>query len=312
LKIDPKLLAEAFPQPTLAGVKLYDLSKDKAGRPAPQWVGVCLSSFGIVYNPDLYRTLQLPEPKQWRDLTNEKLAGLVALADPSHSASAALAYMMVVQRAMADAEEAFFAANPAMKRVPRAELAKNAEYQKTIAQGWKQGMKTLLVIAANARYFTNISSFVPNDVGNGQAAAGMAIDFYGRVYQESVGAGRCKFITPVAATAITPDPVAVLYGVKGRQEELANHFVEFLLSPEGQRLWILKAGEPDGPRERSLRRLPVRQDVYADRQGWTDDENPFADAGGFNQRAEWMGWFADMRAIWMAAVRFPQYGPISA
>ncbi|HEX2972173.1 MAG TPA: extracellular solute-binding protein [Tepidisphaeraceae bacterium] len=301
LKLDPKLLEQVFPQPTLAGVKLYDSSKDPRGQPAPQWVGVCLSSFGIVYNPDLYRTLHLPEPRQWQDLTHERLAGLVALADPSHSASAALAYMMVLQRAMADAEEAFFAENPALKTLPRAELAKNANYQRAIGRGWKQGMKTLLLIAANARYFTNVSSFVPNDVGNGQAAAGMAIDFYGRVYQESVGADRCKFIAPAAATAITPDPVAVLYGVKGPQEELANRFVEFLLSPEGQRLWILKAGEPGGPRERSLRRLPVRQDVYRDRRGWTDDVNPFAEAGGFNQRAEWMGTYGEMRAIWLAA-----------
>src|SRR4051812_36960080 len=50
MDLDPKLLAEAFPQPTLAGVKLYDQPKAEAGKPAPgpKWVGTCLSSFGIV------------------------------------------------------------------------------------------------------------------------------------------------------------------------------------------------------------------------------------------------------------------------
>jgi iron(III) transport system substrate-binding protein len=138
-------------------------------------------------------------------------------------------------------------------------------------------------------------------VANGEAAAGMAIDFYGRVYQESVGADRCRFISPVAATAITPDPVGILHGVKGQQYELALHFVEFLLSPQGQRLWIVKKGYPDGPRFRALRRPPIRRDVYTDRTGWADDVNPFEEAGGFNQRGEWMSTFTDTRMIWAAA-----------
>jgi ABC-type Fe3+ transport system substrate-binding protein len=301
LKLDAKLLAEVFPQATLAGVKLYDLSKDKDGRPAPLWVGVCLSSFGIIYNPDLYRTLGLRPPEQWRDLADEKLFGLLAMADPAHSASAAVAYLMVVQRAMADAEKAFLRGHPEAARWSKSELSASQPYQAAIARGWKEGMRTLVLIAANARYFTASSPLVPRDVGDGQAAAGMAIDFYGRVYQESVGAERCTFVTPAAATAITPDPVAILYGVKGRREELATHFIEFLLSREGQRLWIMKAGLPGGPRERSLRRPPVRRDVYADRAGWTDDVNPFEEAGDFNQRGEWSDLFGDTRLVWAAA-----------
>jgi iron(III) transport system substrate-binding protein len=302
IALDPKLIAEAFPQPALAGVKLHDAGRDKDGNPTPPtWVGVCLSSFGIVYNPDVYRALDLPEPARWHDLTHERLAGMIALADPSHSGSAAVAYMMVLQRAMADAEEAIFARRPDLKAMPKADLAKDPTYQQAIANGWKNGMSELLLIAANARYFTDSASQVPNDVGNGEAAAGVAIDFYGRVYQESVGSERCKFVSPAAATAITPDPIAILYGVKGEPLELATHFVEYLLTPEAQRLWILKPGSPGGPQLRSLRRPPARADVYADRKGWADDVNPFAEAGGFNQRVEWMGLFTDLRPIWAAA-----------
>src|ERR1051325_10950963 len=52
IRIDPKILAEAFPQDRLAGVRLYDSVKDANGNQSPPtWVGVAMSSFGIVYNP---------------------------------------------------------------------------------------------------------------------------------------------------------------------------------------------------------------------------------------------------------------------
>lgn len=309
IHMEPGLAAEfraAFPQPTLAGVKLYDatVDKDAGNASTPQWIGVCLSSFGICYNPDVYRSLGVPLPSPdhgWHDLTDPRLAGYVALADPAHSGSAAVAYEVVIQRNMADAEAALFARRPEAKSMPKAALAKDADYQQTIAGGWHKGMSELLKIAANARYFTDSSTMPPMDVSRGEAAAAMAIDFYARVTQESVGSDRIRFIAPVGATAITPDPVAILYGVTGRKLELAQHFVEFLLSTEGQRLWILKPGVPGGPTGRSLRRPPIRPDVYADRAGWADDIDPFRTANGFNQRGEWMTLFSDTRPIWVAA-----------
>jgi len=311
IRIDPAILAAAFPADRLAGVRLYDSAKDANGNALPPtWVGVALSSFGIVYNADMYATLNarpmnkknpLHEPRTWQDLTRPELAGLVALADPAHSGSAGVAFLMVVQRRMADAEEALLKSRPDLVALARTEMVKQPDYQDAIAKGWKQGMSDLFLIAANARYFSDSAFLVPNDVANGEAAAGMAIDFYGRVYQESVGPNRCRFISPVAATAITPDPVGILHGVRGQQYELSLHFVEFLLSPQGQRLWIVRPGEADGPRFRALRRPPIRRDVYANRTGWADDVNPFEEAGGFNQRGEWMSTFTDTRMIWAAA-----------
>jgi iron(III) transport system substrate-binding protein len=299
LELDRQLLREAFPQEALAGVKLYDVRRDDAGNLLPpRWVGVCLSSFGIVYNPDLFRALELPSPQTWRDLTHERLAGMLALADPTHSASAAVAYMMVLQRAMADAEEQFLAEHGSL---PGNEMKTHAAHHAAIADGWRRGMGQLLLIAANARYFTASSSQVPSDVGHGEAAAGLAIDFYGRVFQETVGSDRIRFVSPAAATAINPDPVAILHGVQGKPLATATRFVEFLLTPQAQRLWILKPGHPDGPTDRSLRRPPIRRDVYTDRTGWADDVDPFAEAGGFNQRSEWMVLFTDTRPLWAAA-----------
>lgn len=336
LQLDPQMLKEAFPQPALAGVKLYDFDKDANGNPLPpQWVGVCLSSFGIVYNPDLYRAIGLPHPQTWHDLTHEKLAGLIALADPSHSGSAAVAYMMVIQRAMADAEAAYLSRQPLVSapqssvgvgfkptlflssvgagfqpalffpvRIKNPPPEDDPAYQAAIAAGWKRGMGELLLIAANARYFTDSANQVPKDVSTGEAAAGMAIDFYARVTAQTAGPARVQFISPAAATAITPDPVGILQGVQGDRLTWANHFVEFLLTPEAQQLWIVKAGQPNGPRDRSLRRPPIRRDVYDNaetRQDWADDVNPFAEAGGFNQRGQWMALFTDTRPLWAAA-----------
>jgi hypothetical protein len=183
----------------------------------------------------------------------------------------------------------------------KAERERNAEYRAALAEGWQRGMGELLLMAANARYFTDMAPQVPHDVGNGEAAAGVAIDFYGRVYQEIVGPGRCNFVAPAAATAITPDPVAILAGVKGEPLELARHFVEFLLSREGQLLWAKRPGTPGGPLVRALRRPPVRQDLYADQSDWADRTNPFAEAGGFNQRPEWTTLLTDLRMVWAAA-----------
>ena len=296
--LDRRLIHDAFPQDSLAGVRLYDPSRDATGNPTPQWVGVCLSSFGIIYNAEVYQSLGLPLPATWNDLTRPELVGLVALADPAHSGSSSVAYMMVIQRAMADAEQALFDRKPALKSMPRAALAKNEDYQAALAAGWKRGMGQLLLIGANARYYTDSSEVVPNDVGRGEAAAGMAIDFYARVEEGIVGPSRAKFISPRAATAITPDGVAILHGVTGNRLTLATHFIEFLLSPEAQRLWILQPGQPGGPRLRSPRRMPVRRDVYADQTGWIDHVSPFEESGGFNQRGEWMAYMSDTRPFW--------------
>ncbi len=288
----------------VAGSALYDLTKGKPDEPI-RWAGVCLSSFGIVYNPDVMRALGLAMPTQWKDLSVPQLSGAVALADPTHSGSAAVAYVMVLQRAMADAEDAFFAAesNAALKVIPRDKwpAANGAAYQQAIARGWKTGMQTMLLIAANSRYFTDSAERVPTDVGNGDAAAGMAIDFYGRVEEQIVGPDRARFIAPKAATATSCDPIAILYGTCGDKLELANRFIKFLLSREGQLVWIKKPGTPDGPALRGLGRPPILRELYTDQTDWMDNVNPFQDAGSFNQRGEWMATFTEVRPVWAAA-----------
>jgi hypothetical protein len=162
-------------------------------------------------------------------------------------------------------------------------------------------MGTLQLMAANARYFTDSGSQPCNDVGNGEAAAGVAIDFFARVNEETIGQDRIRYLAPKAASAINADPIAILYGVTGEREVLANRFITWLLTPEAQTLWALKAGQsPYVPR--AMRRLPILRSVYADRSKWADDVNPFEESGGFNMRPEWTSMlFSDMRPIWSAS-----------
>ncbi|MEM6313014.1 MAG: hypothetical protein AAF743_02960, partial [Planctomycetota bacterium] len=96
IEIDADLLAAAYPVADIAGKPLYDEDSP------PQWFGVCLSSFGIVYSPDLMEVLDIehaegePAIATWDGLGDAKLFGSVALADPSKSGSAAVSYMMVI------------------------------------------------------------------------------------------------------------------------------------------------------------------------------------------------------------------------
>ncbi len=301
LDLTQSQLKEIFPQPVLAGSNLYDQQRDPSGKfLPPRWVGVCLSSFGIVYNQDLCSALGVPAPTTWNALADPRLVGAVALADPTHSGTASVMYMIILQRAMADAEEQFLQ-SPANAGKDPVSLKKTPEYQSALDTGWKRGMQTLTLIAANARYFDSDSQRVPTDVSLGDSAMGTAIDFYGRVTEETVGPQRIQFVAPKSATASNPDPIAILYGTQGQKLTLANHLIEFMLSPQGQCLWILRVGQPNGPREHALRRAPVRMSVYADRTGWADDINYFAQAGNFALRPQWMASMPILRPIWAAA-----------
>jgi hypothetical protein len=128
-------------------------------------------------------------------------------------------------------------------------------------------MRLIQRIGANARYFTDSAGKVPIDVSMGDAAAGMAIDFYAR-YQAQVtggplGEARMAFVTPVGGTSVSCDPIGLLRGAPHRA--MALRFIEFVLGEDGQRLWTYLPGTPGGPERYALRRLPVRRDFYPSR-----------------------------------------------
>ena len=255
VRLPEALMRTAFPRPDLGGVPLYDRSEP------PTWFGTALSSFGIVFNKDVLRHLGLPEPKTWRDLTDPRYRNWIALADPTRSSSAKQAFLVIVERAMADA----------------------SERGQSEDAGWADGMGLVRLIVANARVITDNAALVPALVSSGEAAAGTAIDFYARSQIDAVGDERVGYVEPVNATIVNPDPIALVKGAEHR--ELAIRFIEFVLSEPGQRLWNTRAGAPGGPRQTALRRLPILPSLYDDRTNMTDTAQPFTVAAQFNSSA---------------------------
>ncbi len=251
-KNHPEWFTEAVIPPVFAGEAFWD----REGR----WVGTVLSSFGIIANRDALRRLGVTRlPQGWADLADPRFFGEVALADPTKSGSMAKAFENVIQQQMQRVVAERLAVLGAVDEATRrsAELA-------AVADGWREGLKLIQQIGANARYFTDSAQKVPIDVAAGDCAVGMGIDFFGRQQQEAVrrrGADdRVTYVSPVGGAVASVDPVGLLRGAPHRA--VAEAFIEFSLSMEGQKIWNLQPGTPDGPAYFALRRLPVRRDFY--------------------------------------------------
>ncbi|MGP1271870.1 MAG: ABC transporter substrate-binding protein [Phycisphaerales bacterium] len=226
------------------------------------WLATAVSSFGIVYNRDVYRRLGLEPPASFDDLTDPILMNRVAMADPRQSGSITTTLDYILSH-----------------------------------EGWDEGWRLLRELSANARYFSGSSSKPPIDVSAGEAAAGLAIDFYGRGQAQSVlrpgqdpAAGLVGYVDPDGSVFVDPDPVSVLRG--GPDPELARRFIEYVLTERGQAVWNFpprpeqdppisdEAGHPMGPFVYALRRLPARRVMYErhfDRL--VDRVNPYELAG---------------------------------
>lgn len=239
--------------------------------PEQCWIGTALSGFGIVFNRDVLARRGMPEPRSFTDLCDSRYQNLLALADPRQSGSITTTFESIMNK-----------------------------------EGWDRGWQTLREMSANARYFASAATKVPVDVSQGDAAAGLAIDFYGRgqaqftmATGESASEARVGYVDPEGAVYIDADPVTILNGA--RDFELAKRFVEFCLTEEAQALWQFHtvdssagsdnppgpSGRPMGPVRYELRRMPVRRVMYAKyQQHMIDQANPFELASNVPRR----GW----------------------
>ncbi len=241
--------------------------------PEQYWIGTALSGFGIVYNKEVLARLGVPAPTRFDDLADPRLYGMVILADPRQSGSVATTLDSILSN-----------------------------------YGWERGWGLIREMCGNSRIYTNSAPKPPIDVSQGEAAAGLAIDFYGRGQAQAVLApgqrpedSRVGYVDPAGATYIDADPVSILRG--GPHPELARHFVEFCLTDEGQALWQFPAktdprsaenpvGEGGivlGPAQYELRRMPVRRAMYERYLGaFIDKANPFEIASK-TKTAGWRG-----------------------
>lgn len=211
--------------------------------PEGYWYGAALSAFGIIYNNDVLARLGIPAPTGWEAMADARLLGWVAMVNPAQSGSVATALETILLR-----------------------------------EGWQGGWRILRRAAANARSISASAPRAPIEVSQGEAAEGLAIDFYGRFQQQAVrdggSPGRVGYIDPIGRTTVDPDPIALLRGAPHRV--LAERFILFVLSDEAQLLWQLPRGTEGGPEQFELRRMPANRQVYATHgERFIDRVNPW-------------------------------------
>lgn len=212
--------------------------------PEGYWYGAALSAFGIVYNTEVLARLGISAPTGWSALADARLYSWTALVNPAQSGSVATAFETILLR-----------------------------------EGWNDGWRILRRAAANARSISASATRAPIEVAQGEAAEAFAIDFYGRFQQQAVARGgspgRVGYMDPAGRTAVDPDPIALLRGAPHR--EMAERFIRFVLSADGQRLWQLPAGSPGGPAKFELRRLSASRVVHAaEHERFTDPVDPWS------------------------------------
>ena len=208
-----------------------------------QWYGAALSSFGIMYNEELRELLQLPEATAWQDLGDAALLGRIGAADPRESGSAHMVYEIILQTV-----------------------------------GWEEGFALLTKMGGNVRGFSAGANAIPTDVVAGQVIYGLAIDFYAYGQIAVVGADKIKYVVPADGAVVTADPIAILKGAPNMP--VAQKFLEFVLSENAQKLWMLRDTDPEGPQWKGgLNRASVLPALYDKLGERCIVPNPFAMEG---------------------------------
>jgi len=173
------------------------------------WHATALSTFGIVYHRPGCEGRGLPTPRTWRDLADPAYRGWIAMADPTRSGSNRFCLGLILQK-----------------------------------HGWREGWGVILRLAANCRTLMPASGEVISTVSSGMCLAGLSVNFAALQEAAASGEGRLEFVSPPEANAITPDLISMVKYASA--PELAERFVDYCLSEEGQALWALRGGRVAG------------------------------------------------------------------
>lgn len=189
-----------------------------------------VAGFGFAVAPELLAARGIPVPADWSDLADPRLAGLVAMPVPTRVGFAPPIVEIVLQ-----------------------------------ALGWERGWALWSEIAANARFVERGSTFVTDEIVSGRCAVGISIDFF--VNSAIANGAPIRFVYP-RHTGLNPAHIAVARHAPNPRGAAA--FVDFMLSPAGQRL----LAHPD------IRRLAIRPDAYAQAPAGSFDPFVAARQGG--------------------------------
>jgi ABC-type Fe3+ transport system substrate-binding protein len=226
------LLTHYDPPPEILAQIPADLHGMELYDPDHTWFGAALSGFGILINERACAAASLPEPRTWPDLTDPRLAGWISGCDPRTSGSVLAIDEIILQ-----------------------------------AYGWDKGWAILMEMSGNVRNFLSSAAAAAVQVGLGDAAIGVSIDTYGQAQVGYYGPENVRFVLPEGETVITPDGIAILKNPP--HPELAQHFVEFVLSRAGQLLWMLPKGAPGGATHNVINRMSVYPALYDELAGHT-------------------------------------------
>jgi ABC-type Fe3+ transport system substrate-binding protein len=187
------------------------------------WCATGLSAFGIMFNATDCAARGMAPPATWSDLGDSRFQGWIALADPSASGSHLQAMTMILQ-----------------------------------SQGWDKGWGTLLRICGNSRALLPSSTEALDEIDRGVFLAGFVVNFEGMARAEASG-GKLAYVNPAGATAATPDVISILKSAN--DSELAQDFVRYCLSEQGQTAWGARQDGDSGSIP-TLYHYPIVPSVY--------------------------------------------------
>jgi ABC-type Fe3+ transport system substrate-binding protein len=187
--------------------------------------GAALSSFGILENRKVLAAMELPQVSSWEDLTRPELLSWVSSADPRKSGSVHMIYEIILQ-----------------------------------AYGWEKGWQVIYRMSGNVRSFLQTSSAPTKEVSAGDVAYAVAIDINGMTQQAFLGKENVRFKIPAGVSVINPDGIAILKGAPNLKQ--AEHFIRFVMSEEGQSLWMKPTGSPGGAVKFGITRMGVMPEMY--------------------------------------------------
>ncbi len=182
------------------------------------WIAAAISSFGFTVNHKFLDDHSLPVPSTWTDLASPIYGSLLPT---------------VPTIAMGNAPD----------------TTSNTRIYEIITQGlgWEQGWATLARMAGSARIYLG-SVETQSAAETGQVGISMSIDFYG--YTTQAKNPDCEYILPEGQTIVNGDPVAI--AATTTHPEWAEAFVDWLLTPYAQSLWL----------DENILRMPVMREAF--------------------------------------------------
>jgi ABC-type Fe3+ transport system substrate-binding protein len=167
------------------------------------WVAAAISTFGFTVNHAFLDDHSLPTPNNWTHLAQPIWGSLlptatIAMGNAPFTTSNTRIYEIITQ-----------------------------------GMGWEAGWVTMARMAGSARLYPG-SVQTQAAVENQEVGVSMSIDFYG--YNTQANNPDCEYIIPEGETIVNGDPIAMVKDTP--KKDLAEGFIDFVLSPEGQAAWL--------------------------------------------------------------------------